>query len=1427
MSGPIAALLRSLRLAGLDIDAEAVLDSMWLGTRILAAERVRADAAATPADSSATESRPGGTAARESDRRSSGSFRSDSIVMRTAEFATPTSETSIMQQGGASALARSITLERAAALPASRELIRSLRPLRRRVVSPGGGIVDLEATVRRAAEEDLWFPTFAPARERWLDVLLVVDHGVSMIVWKDTVDELERVLRTSGAFRSVRSWWLETGVERIAVTARGRGASPSTPEALSRLTRGASRSVVLLVSDCVGARWHDGVIPRLVDVWSRALPVGLLQVTPEWFWARTALGDTVSSRFRSGMPAATNRRFRWDATEFGGAGGVGEESAALLRVPAATLTSEALARLAGLIAGIGREWAPGVVFDLTWSGTDDPDAATPLTGAERVARFRALASKSAQRLAAGFAASPVRTLGVLRLLRRDLLPDATPFVEAEVLLGGIVRVKREDASWDLGASLPLELAPGVQPLLLDGAVAGDVLRVLAHAARVAASGIGETFTSWLEDPSSGEGQLDPAASAFAAQAAAALSRLGGPYARIIKSAVPGSGASVETEATGSERRAEPRTSGDETNIVGETHRLVRARRLYGREQELKRIEEWLETESRNRLGFVGESGMGKSALAAEALASWRKRHPNAPTPFVWSFRENPSPQEALQAMHRHFGGEEAYHPEPAEQRAEPLVARLAAHGPAFIALDDVGSIPEEDEMVALVRVAREIARLPEKRVTLVVPESIAKLGSVEVVYVARLASDDAAEMAADLFDEGATPEEMDWAIVFHLRLRHNVTIGESTAAQVRATLGRDAPANAAVEVKGRDIQSGEPRTVQLTAHDISEAVRLSNPQVSRWDAIQLARDLGDGNPFVIQRLVAEARTMSPDDIREELIPDWATTGDEALHITAARAVEMRDLLQRAAVARDLARSGRDRFRERDLLGAAAEFSQVVEMRSSLPSRRLRAIASLDLSRVELALNDHARAAQRLSEVLRADRDTLTDPEKISVMQTLATALFDQGEADGALRLLREAIDIAPSTRDSAVMVELLQELAQMAETTGRYDDARDALTRLKAIRGDLAPSVDAKLALLERLRIEAQQRASADDAAPVRAVFIVRGRVSGVGYRQFAEQEARRLEISGVVQNLPDGTIRVEALGSRRTLEAYRDRLREGPRGAVVTDVSMEILTARLRRAVIAVGVSRPTSTLPVLEPAIDAARRIADWAQSSQRIPSHHIALLTDEKEPVNARRISDAAKLHVETGIDQLIVYLAGYTSVVNRSEYYRAAAVPGDPVGAIDIEETRTAAREWGVPHVVLITDTCRLSSFPWPTVNGIPLYPPRSTSPGVVDSFASARIGNSDARPVDASEAIDEERAARYRALYTDALLRALGGSETSTQVERDGVRYVSPHAVAEYLFKAMPRRLREAGLPIEGPPEARIESEPDAWLARFDEPIRSA
>lgn len=552
MNDGLALLLRALQSAGLEIDVEAALDSVWLALRMRERE-LAGEATATAATPTAAIGETGAAGLSTATERGTTTRRDEGETRMTYAGR-------VTRQAAAAAditaPARSVTLARTAALPQSRDLIRSLRPLRRRVVSPRQGPLDVDTTVQRAAEEDLWIPAFASARERWLDVLLVADHGRSMIIWKDTIDEFERVLRNSGAFRSVRSWWLESDGP-IAVTARGRGPQPDTPENLTRLVRGAERSVVLLMSDCVGDRWHDGAIPRLVARWSMRLPTALIQVTPQWFWSRTALGDTVGSRFRSAIPAMANHRLRWDSDAFGAAGVSPQDARTLLRVPTTTLAPDAVARVAGLLAGVGREWAPGVVFDLTWTG-EAPGPAARSGAADRVKLFRALASRPAQRLAAAFSASPVTTLGVLRLLRRDLIPDATPFAEAEVLLGGLLHVKREEARWDAGAELPLRFHDGVRSLLQDTAIAGDVLRVLTHAASVADTGVGPTFTAWLNDPAAGLGQLDPAESAFAQAAAQMLARLGGRYARIVKPALADAGAATTVE-TATEWPVETRT----------------------------------------------------------------------------------------------------------------------------------------------------------------------------------------------------------------------------------------------------------------------------------------------------------------------------------------------------------------------------------------------------------------------------------------------------------------------------------------------------------------------------------------------------------------------------------------------------------------------------------------------------------------------------------------------------------------------------------------------------------------------------------------------------------------------------------------------------------------------------------------------------
>ena len=67
------------------------------------------------------------------------------------------------------------------------------------------------------------------------------------------------------------------------------------------------------------------------------------------------------------------------------------------------------------------------------------------------------------------------------------------------------------------------------------------------------------------------------------------------------------------------------------------------------------------------------------------------------------------------------------------------------------------------------------------------------------------------------------------------------------------------------------------------------------------------------------------------------------------------------------------------------------------------------------------------------------------------------------------------------------------------------------------------------------------------DSAALRATL--RGRVQGVGFREFVLNRARFLAVSGYVRNLPDGrSLEVVAEGPRSDLEQLLAYLREGPR---------------------------------------------------------------------------------------------------------------------------------------------------------------------------------------------------------------------------------------------------------------------------------------
>lgn len=58
--------------------------------------------------------------------------------------------------------------------------------------------------------------------------------------------------------------------------------------------------------------------------------------------------------------------------------------------------------------------------------------------------------------------------------------------------------------------------------------------------------------------------------------------------------------------------------------------------------------------------------------------------------------------------------------------------------------------------------------------------------------------------------------------------------------------------------------------------------------------------------------------------------------------------------------------------------------------------------------------------------------------------------------------------------------------------------------------------------------------------------LIISGRVQMVRFRVFVLKIAKKFKIIGTVQNLPDGTVRIEAWGNRENLEFFLKNISKG-----------------------------------------------------------------------------------------------------------------------------------------------------------------------------------------------------------------------------------------------------------------------------------------
>lgn len=550
MHPSLGRVLTSLAEAGMELDAEAARDAVWLALRTARTASVEAESDDDEGQRTGTDARADANGVDMGDGEASRPAPPRRAAAPRTESADAAAWPGLTRTVGRAASTHAIPLPTAAALPEARWIARGLRPLRRRVPSASGMDLDVEATVRRAAEEDIWLPVLRSRRERWLDLALVVDDSPSMRVWGDVVDEFARVLRWSGAFRSITRWHMrDDGGPGILPhrSARSVNERPRVPVSLTALPR---RGLILVVSDLVADAWYDASHLTMLARWSHAAPVAIVQVLPPQLWARTALARGMAVQLHAPSLVATNAHLSasapaWLAPD--------EEEARTepdtFVAPVTALTPDAIGQLARLLGGPATDSTPGYAFDLVAMrdlGPPPPPRAMP--AAERVRRFWSVASSPARRLASAFAASPFLDLGVLRLLRRELIPGGTHLHEAEVVLGGILRRVEEEEV--VGDGIAFRFTEGVRPLLLDNIATDDALRVLRRAAELAATDQADAhlFLTALDDPAGVTTPLERTEGSFTDRVAGFLEWLGGPYARMVAGSPADADAELESGA---------------------------------------------------------------------------------------------------------------------------------------------------------------------------------------------------------------------------------------------------------------------------------------------------------------------------------------------------------------------------------------------------------------------------------------------------------------------------------------------------------------------------------------------------------------------------------------------------------------------------------------------------------------------------------------------------------------------------------------------------------------------------------------------------------------------------------------------------------------------------------------------------------------
>ena len=285
-----------------------------------------------------------------------------------------------------------------------------------------------------------------------------------MLIWRQAVTEFRTLLAQLPIFGDISE--VELSSDDPAVT-------------LELDVNAGRRSLVLLLSDCVGRAWTEGRLLRSLEPITRRCPLVIVQMLPQRLWAGCGLSfvpvqvglrdddgtSTLWARGRTGCTAVN---------------GDGEP------IPVLELDARWLRPWASLVSGTEESPIRGMAV-YTGAAPEPFGEDEAMTALERVALFRSAASPMAVRLASCLAVAPL-SLPLLRLVQHASLPESLLADLAEVFLGGLCRRVLEPAD----DAVDFEFYPGVRELLLSSLSRAEALRVFRLVTKIAGDRLGSS-----------------------------------------------------------------------------------------------------------------------------------------------------------------------------------------------------------------------------------------------------------------------------------------------------------------------------------------------------------------------------------------------------------------------------------------------------------------------------------------------------------------------------------------------------------------------------------------------------------------------------------------------------------------------------------------------------------------------------------------------------------------------------------------------------------------------------------------------------------------------------------------------------------------------------------------------------------------------